>query len=194
VTLAITAGTPTSGGPGTLSGCTQSETSGVITFSGCKIDTAGTNYKLHATDGGLTATDSNTFNITAGTGATLVLSATTSTSAGTADNLTITALDAGGNTATSYTGSHNLTFAGANASPNSTQPTVTNTSGTAINFGSTTAITFTSGVAAVSASTNGVMKLYKAETANVTASDGTINNNTSPLAVTVNSAGVALSY
>src|SRR5207244_10311173 len=56
-TLSTSARTPTSGGPGTLSGCTQSETSGVITFSGCKIDTAGTSYKLHATDGGLTATD-----------------------------------------------------------------------------------------------------------------------------------------
>ena len=41
VTLAISGGTPTSGGPGTLSGCTQTETLGVITFSGCKIDTAG---------------------------------------------------------------------------------------------------------------------------------------------------------
>src|ERR1019366_3631759 len=33
VTLAITSGTPTSGGPGTLSGCTQSETSGVCSPS-----------------------------------------------------------------------------------------------------------------------------------------------------------------
>src|SRR6476469_9651990 len=63
VTLAITSGTPTAGGPGTLSGCTQSETSGVITFSGCQINTAGIGYKLHATDGTLTAADSSAFDV-----------------------------------------------------------------------------------------------------------------------------------
>ena len=36
--------------------------------------------------------------------------------AGTADNLTITAQDTNGNTATGYTGSKNLTFSGANSS------------------------------------------------------------------------------
>src|SRR5439155_149642 len=35
-------------------------------FSGLSITTAGTGYKLHAVDGGLTASDSSTFNITAG--------------------------------------------------------------------------------------------------------------------------------
>jgi hypothetical protein len=64
VTLAITSGTPTSGGPGTLSGCSQSESNGVVTFSGCKITTNGTGYKLHATDGTLTAADSSAFNVT----------------------------------------------------------------------------------------------------------------------------------
>ena len=71
VSLTITSGTPTSGGPGTLSGCSQTETAGVISFSGCKIDKSGTGYKLHATAAGLTAADSSAFEITAGAAAKL---------------------------------------------------------------------------------------------------------------------------
>ena len=64
VTLTIKSGTPTSGGPGSLTGCSQSESSGVITFSGCTITTVGNGYQLTAADGGLTAADSTAFNIT----------------------------------------------------------------------------------------------------------------------------------
>jgi hypothetical protein len=64
VTLTIKSGTPTSGGPSSLTGCSQSESGGVITFSGCTITTVGIGYQLHATDGGLTAADSTVFNIT----------------------------------------------------------------------------------------------------------------------------------
>jgi hypothetical protein len=121
----------------------------------------------------------------------LVLAAASTTpTAGVADNLTITAQDAGNNTATSYTGSHNLTFGGAANSPDSTRPTVSSSSGTAINFGTATAISFSSGVASVSGSNNGVMKLYKAETASITVSDGTISNG-SGLSVTVSPASAA---
>lgn len=101
--------------------------------------------------------------------------ATTTPTAGVADNLTTTALDAYGNTATSYTGSHNLTFSGASSSPSATLPTVADSSGAAINFGSATAITFTNGIATVSSSKNGSMKLYKAETAAIGVSDGSIS-------------------
>ena len=70
VTLSITSGTPTTGGPGTLC-CTTNPvtvTNGVATFAGCTIDTAGTGYKLTATDTvPLTPAVSTTFNITAGT-------------------------------------------------------------------------------------------------------------------------------
>jgi hypothetical protein len=100
--------------------------------------------------------------------------ASTTPTAGATDNLTITALDTYGNTATTYTGAHALTFAGAN-SIGSFNPTVTNSAGTAIAFGSVTSLNFASGVATVSASTNGVMKLYKAETASIGVSDGSIN-------------------
>jgi hypothetical protein len=55
---------------------------------------------------------------------------------------------------------------------------VSNASGTSVNFGAPTQIGFTNGVAKVSSSSNGVMKLYTAETAKVTVSDGTINNGT----------------
>ena len=93
---------------------------------------------------------------------------------GAADNLTITAQDTYGNTVTTYTGSHNITFSGASAAAGGNAPTVANASGTAIAFGTATAITFTSGVAAVSGANNGVMKLYKAEAANLKVSDGTL--------------------
>jgi hypothetical protein len=106
----------------------------------------------------------------------LLAASTTTPTAGASVNLTITALDAYENTATSYAGSKNLTFSGASASPGANKPTVANSSGTATNFGSATAITFTSGVATVSSTKNGVMKLYDAEEANITVSDGTISS------------------
>ncbi len=87
---------------------------------------------------------------------------TTTPVAAAANNLTITAQDPYENTVTAYTGAKNLTFSGASASPNGDPPTVANSSGTAINFGTATAITFTSGVATVTSTKNGMMKLYRA--------------------------------
>ena len=49
----------------------------------------------------------------------------------------------------------------------------------------TTPISFTSGVASVSGGMNGVMTLYKAEAANITVTDGSIDNSAGPLSVTV---------
>ena len=122
------------------------------------------------------------------TAASLALSAAATTpTAGAADNLTITAKDAYGNTATAYTGSHSLTFSGAANSPNGTAPTVADSSGAAINFGTATPITFSAGVASVSGSANGVMRLYNAGAATITASDGTIDNGAG-LAITVSPA------
>jgi hypothetical protein len=151
----------------------------------------------------ITATDTTSGSITGSqTGITVTATATTlalsaaagNPSAGAADNLTVTAKDALGNTDTGYTGSHTLTFSGASASPNSTQPTVANTSGTAIAFGSATTVSFTSGQATVSGSSNGQMKLYKAGSTSLTVSDGAINSTASPLSVFVNSAGVTVAY
>ena len=68
ITLAITTGTPASGGAGTLIGTTTvSAVNGVATFSGLSIDTAGVGYRLTATSGVLTPADSALFSVTAGT-------------------------------------------------------------------------------------------------------------------------------
>ena len=67
---------------------------------------------------------------------------------------------------------------------------MSNATGTAVNFGSNTAITFTNGVATVTGSNNGVMTLYKSGAANIAVSDGTLNNGTG-LAVTVGSGNAA---
>src|SRR5581483_5247072 len=110
--------------------------------------------------------------------------------AGAADNLTVTAKDAYGNTETGYTGDKTLTFTGASDSPNATHPTVTSKTGVAIAFGTGETITFASGVASVSGSNNGVMKLYKVETASIVVSDGSIDNGAG-LSVTVSPATAA---
>jgi hypothetical protein len=126
----------------------------------------------------------------AGAASLSLAAATTTPTAGVADNLTITAKDAFGNTATGYSGDKSLTFGGAANAPDGAHPTVTNKTGTAVNFGTAEMISFSSGVASVSGSNNGVMKLYKAETASITVSDGSISNG-SGLSVTVSSTGTA---
>jgi hypothetical protein len=114
----------------------------------------------------------------------LVLAASTITpSAGAADNLTITALDAYDNTAISYTGDKNLTFTGAGIIGSST-PTVSSNTGAAVTFGGAVTVTFSSGVASTSGSNNGVMTLYKAGATTIGVTDGTITNG-SGLLVTV---------
>ncbi len=113
---------------------------------------------------------------TPGTATKLVITGSSSQTAGGSQNLTITAEDSYGGKTTSYTGSKNLTFSGASSSPSGTAPRVSNSGGTAIAFGSTTAITFSSGVATVSGSANGVMTLYKAETATISVTDGSISS------------------
>jgi hypothetical protein len=121
-----------------------------------------------------------------------VAAATTTPVAAAADSLTTTALDAYGNTATTYTGSHNITFSGPEASPSGTAAGVINSAGTTVNIGSATALTFTSGVATVASSKNGVFKAAKAGAATLSATDGTIST-AGALALTV-TAGAAARY
>ena len=71
---------------------------------------------------------------------------------------------------TSYTGSHNLTFAGAGA-VGTNDPTVSNSSGAAVNFGTATRSLQKRRGHGLGVE-NGVMRLYKAETANITVSEG----------------------
>ncbi|HMJ73116.1 MAG TPA: hypothetical protein VK471_07135 [Solirubrobacterales bacterium] len=167
---------------------------GVATVSGAangamKLYKSG-GASITATDGSLTNPTALALTVSAGAATKLLLAAATTTPvAAAADNLTITAQDAFGNTATSYTGSKNLTFAGAEASPSGAAPTVANKDGAAVAFGSPTTLTFTSGVASVSASKNGVLILNKVGAANVTATDGTFT--TAPVAFTVSTGAAA---
>ena len=171
------------------SATTTNFNAGVATVSGSKngvmklYKTGSTSLK--ATDGTLLTTTALVVTVAPGEAIKFAFSASaTSFVAGGSANLTTTAQDSYGNTVTTYTGSHNLTYSGASSSPNATAPTVANSSGTATNFGTTTAITFTSGVASVSSSKNGLLKLYRAESASVSVSDGTISS-AAPIVFTV---------
>ena len=171
---------PTSAAPTSVTTCTDSGL------------TAGTyQYTVTAHWRTWTATSSiRSVTVASGAATQLTLSAAqTSVTAGQADNLTITAKDASGNTVTAYTGSKSLTFTGA-GTVGANSPTVTDSGGTARTFGTAETINFTNGVASVSGASNGVMTLYKAETANVVVSDGSINNG-SGLAVTVGATGAS---
>src|SRR5207249_1447188 len=107
----ITVAIGTNPSSGTLTGTlTHAAVGGVATFSGLGIDKVGTGYTLTATGAG--STTSAAFNITAGTATQLVFSVQPSTStAGAAITpaVEVTAQDAGGNTATGFTG--NITVA-----------------------------------------------------------------------------------
>lgn len=119
-----------------------------------------------------------------------VLSTPTATfPAGQAQNLTITAKDASGNTATAYAGAKSLTFTGA-GTVGANSPTVTDVLGTPRSFGTAESILFVGGVATVTAGTNGAMTLYKAETASIVVSDGAISNGAG-LPVTVTAAAAS---
>jgi Flp pilus assembly pilin Flp len=162
---------------------------GNLTISGgtCSANVCGStvagSHTVTAIIAGLT-TDTATLTVTAGAITSFSLTAAMTTlGTGVADNLTITARDAYGNTATSYTGSHSLTFSGASVN-GTTHPAVVNSSGATINFGAATAITFTNGSTTVTGPANGVMRLYTVETAHVVVSDGSHTNGTG-LTVTV---------
>ncbi len=124
---------------------------------------------LAATDGALTTTG------TGGTGAALTVASTGAQSAfrisaasgtptaGVSDTLTIAAVDIYGNTVTTYTGSHSLTFGGLSTAPDGTVPTVSG-----VNLGSGTSLTFASG------SVSPALLAYRAEgPVNLTVTDGT---------------------
>jgi len=140
---------------------------------------------VKATEGTITTPTGVTVTVSPGTAAKLVLTSSTATPVAAAGfNLTTTAQDVYGNTATTYAGARNITFAGAVASPSGALPTVVNSAGAAINFGSATALTFTAGVAAAASSKNGYTRLSKAGATSISATDGTLTT-AAPLALTV---------
>jgi hypothetical protein len=145
----------------------------------------GGSTSVKATEGSVTTPTALTVTVVAAEATRFVLTSSTATPAATGtSNLTLTAQDTYVNTATSYAGAKSITFAGASASPSGSLPTVVNSAGTAISFGSATALNFTNGVAAVGSGKNGLMRLPNAGATSVTAGDGTIAT-ASPLAVTV---------
>lgn len=105
-----------------------------------------------------------------------IISGTATQTAGATQNITITATNADGSTFVAYTGDKSLTFSGATTAPNGTVPTIIDKNGTAVNFGTATTVTFSSGIATVSSGSNGVMALYKVENAIISATDGTITS------------------
>lgn len=113
----------------------------------------------------------------------LLTPASTTPTAGTGDALTITAQDASNNTVATYTGEKSLTFGGASAI-GIHAPTVSSSTGSAIAMGTPEPISFSNGVASVSGTSNGLMTLYKAETASITVTDSAIGNG-SGVSVTV---------
>jgi hypothetical protein len=140
---------------------------------------------VKATEGSITTPTGVVVTVAPGAAAKLALSSSTTTpTAGTGFNVTTTAQDLYGNTATAYTGSKNIVFSGASTSPGGTLPTVVNSGGSAINFGSPTSLTFSNGVATPASSKNGFMKLGLAGATSVSATDGALATAT-PLALTV---------
>jgi hypothetical protein len=132
--------------------------------------------------------------VTVGTAATsrFVIAADSTTPAlGEANNLTLTAQDAYGNLATSYTGSKNLVFSGPAASPAGNASTVTNSSGTPVNLGSSTAILFSNGVASAAEGDGGEMVVYKSGSSVVKAADGTTVTTPTGVTLTVAQGAVA---
>jgi len=100
VTLSIAPGTGTAGAA--LSSCAGTLRNGVTTFSGCKIDRVGSNYRLRASDGTLSG-DSSSFSVSVGSAVGLVFTTQPSGAVGGAAFTTqpvVAAVDAGGNTAT----------------------------------------------------------------------------------------------
>jgi hypothetical protein len=140
---------------------------------------------VKATEGAIVTPTAVTVTVYPGAATKLALTSSTATPVAAANfNITTTAQDVFGNTATTYAGSKSLTFSGASASPSGALPTVVNSAGTVINFGGVTALTFTAGVAAVASNKNGYAKLNLAGVTNVSATDGTLTTPT-PLVLTV---------
>jgi len=171
------AGCPSSSSRSTATSCTDTN-----------VAVGAHKYKVTAVWRSWTSTGSEqTVTVAYGPATHLVLEAASATpTAGEADNLTITAKDATGDTVGTYSGSHSLIFEGANEAGGE-EPGVLDRSGVEKNFGEETEIAFTEGKATVSSAMNGVMKLYKAEAAHIKVREGSLNNATG-LAVTVKAA------
>jgi hypothetical protein len=149
-----------------------------------------------ATEGSLTTPVPLAVNVVPTATRFTITPASTSQTAGTGNGLTIKASDAYGNISTNYTGSHNLVFsgtgAGAEASPSGKAPTVDDSSGAAIAFGTATPIGFSAGIATVSEGANGELTLYKSGAAAIKATEGSITTPTAGSVTVLASSAVGL--
>jgi len=119
----------------------------------------------------------------------LVITGTATMTAGASNTITLTAKDANANIDLDYenlTAGKVLIFSGANASSGGNNPTCSDYGNNDIAFGTATSVRFTAGVG------SSTMKLYKAETAAISVTDGTISTQSgSTLSVTVSSSTIA---
>ncbi|MCF8536937.1 MAG: fibronectin type III domain-containing protein [Candidatus Nanopelagicales bacterium] len=173
-------------------GSTTDNNDGTYTATLTAGTTAG-DATVSATVGGAAITDTATVTLTSAAATRLVLTGSASQTAGASQDLTITAKDAGGNTATGYTGDKTITFSGASQAPDGQVATVEDKDGTTVAFGTGTVLTFTNGVATVSSGANGVMTLYAAESATIVVTDsgGLTSASAGDLAVTVSAAAAS---
>ncbi len=164
----------TNPGGGTLSGCSETTTAGVATFNGCKIDKPGNGYTLVASDGTLQPGTSNAFNIvTPALTSFKVVPATNTPTAGTAFNVTITALDQSGFTFPGTTGNQTIAFTGPSPSPNGTLPIYTNP------------VNFSGGIGTTS------ITLYDAQTTTLKATQGSVTGTSGNITVSALATPVA---
>jgi len=98
--------------------------------------------------------------------------------AGTGQTVTVTAKDAAGNAMAGLDGDLAVIFTGADASLRGTNPTCRDKDGNDIAFGESTVLAFTDGVASC------LMKLYKAETANISISGMSVSSTALSVSVT----------
>jgi uncharacterized repeat protein (TIGR01451 family)/gliding motility-associated-like protein len=121
----------------------------------------------------------------------LVITGTSTQTAGAFQTITITAQNADNSTVTGYTGDKVITFSGASTASNGTAPKIKDKNGAEVAFGTPTTITFTNGVAII---TNGML-LFKSEIADVSATDGLIlSSGSDRLTVTVSPATSSLVF
>ncbi|MDD4988901.1 MAG: hypothetical protein PHV42_00545 [Candidatus Pacebacteria bacterium] len=114
------------------------------------------------------------------TAAYLAITGSASMTAGGSQIITIKAYDSYNSFIMSYVGDKSMTFSGARTSVNPVvSPTASDKTSTDINFGSPTTVTFVAGVG------TSTMKLYKAETAAINVTDGTVTATGHTLSVTV---------
>ncbi|MTI88654.1 MAG: hypothetical protein FH748_11875 [Balneolaceae bacterium] len=161
-----------------------SETGTPGTYQAAVTNTTAENITVVVTAGGTQLDDQPSITFEAGLAAKFVISGNSTQLAGESQNLTITARDANGNTATAYSGNKGLTFSGSSASPDGYVPVITNSSGGLTEFSKTITIDFSNGVATVSSGANGRMILYNAGLSTIGVTDGTISE-TATLDVTV---------